>query len=33
VIVRTEDFSVEWFDYKLYKVDSEKEKLSAPEKK
>lgn len=29
----TEDFSLEWFDYKLYKVDSEKEKLSAPEKK
>lgn len=26
------DFSLEWFDYKLYKVDSEKEKLSVPEK-
>jgi len=29
----TDDFSLEWFDYKLYKVDSEKEKLSVPEKK
>jgi hypothetical protein len=28
-----EDFLLEWFDYKLYKVDSEKEKLSVPEKK
>src|SRR5262245_19236289 len=27
------DFSLECFDYKLYKVDSEKEKLSVPEKK
>jgi len=29
----THDFFLEWFDYKLYKVDSEKEKLSVPEKK
>jgi hypothetical protein len=28
-----EDFLLERFDYKLYKVDSEKEKLSVPEKK
>jgi hypothetical protein len=28
-----EDFLLECFDYKLYKVDSEKEKLSVPEKK
>ncbi|MGH9831869.1 MAG: hypothetical protein ACREBD_33710 [Blastocatellia bacterium] len=27
------DFRLEWFDYKLYKVDSEKEKLAAPDKK
>lgn len=26
------DFLLEHFDYKLYKVDSEKEKLSVPEK-
>ena len=29
----TDDFSLERFDYKLYKVDSEKEKLSISEKK
>ncbi|MCI0524524.1 MAG: hypothetical protein L0Y75_04595 [Acidobacteria bacterium] len=27
------DFLLEWFDYKLYKVDSEKEKLTVPDKK
>jgi hypothetical protein len=27
------DFRLEWFDYRLYKVDSEKEKLAAPDKK
>jgi hypothetical protein len=27
------DFLLEWFDFKLYKVDSEKEKLAAPDKK
>jgi hypothetical protein len=27
------DFRLEWFDFKLYKVDSEKEKLAAPDKK